>query len=246
MPLVTVYIPTRNRLELLLRAIQSCLAQSFADFEIIVVDDASDQSIRGQIAAIADLDPRIKVMQLDVPQGACAARNLAISHATGKYLTGLDDDDEFMPQRLQQLLDSRYQQFGAVWHIDCHSMKSRGNAMNIDAGTNRADIVVGNRDGASADSRFTALIVDSFKALGYSVSLNYPYKGGYLTQCFAKPLQQRHSVQIEINRQLYMDEAAFRPNQGFAQLQQHLMQISATLADFVMAELAGKKGNQDV
>ncbi|MFC0050129.1 glycosyltransferase [Rheinheimera tilapiae] len=109
MPLVTVYIPTRNRLELLLRAIQSCLAQSFADFEIIVVDDASDQSIRGQIAAIADLDPRIKVMQLDVPQGACAARNLAISHATGKYLTGLDDDDEFMPQRLQQLLNA-YQQ----------------------------------------------------------------------------------------------------------------------------------------
>lgn len=54
MPLVTVYIPTRNRLELLLRAIQSCLAQSFADFEIIVVDDASDQSIRGQIAAIAE------------------------------------------------------------------------------------------------------------------------------------------------------------------------------------------------
>ena len=149
-------------------------------------------------------------------------------------------------QRLQQLLDSRYQQFGAVWHIDCHSMKSRGNAMNIDAGTNRADIVVGNRDGASADSRFTALIVDSFQALGYNVSLNYPYKGGYLTQCFANRQQQRHSVQIEINRQLYMDEATFRPHQGFAQLQQHLMQISATLADFVMAELAGKKGNQDV
>ena len=114
------------------------------------------------------------------------------------------------------------------------------------AGTSRADIVVGNRDGASADSRFTALIVDSFQALGYNVSLNYPYKGGYLTQCFANRQQQRHSVQIEINRQLYMDEATFRPHQGFAQLQQHLMQISATLADFVMAELAGKKGNQDV
>lgn len=149
-------------------------------------------------------------------------------------------------QRLKQLLDQRYQQFGAVWHIDCHSMKSRGNAMNIDAGTERADIVIGNLDGESADGRFTAVIVDSFKALGYSVALNYPYKGGYLTQCYANRKQQRHSVQIEINRQLYMDEAAFRPNQGYAQLQRDLMQISAILADFVMAEPAVKKGKQDV
>lgn len=149
-------------------------------------------------------------------------------------------------QRLKQLLDLRYQQFGAVWHIDCHSMKSRGNAMNIDAGTARADIVVGNRDGDSADGRFTALIVDSFKALGYKVVLNFPYKGGYLTQCYANKKQQRHSVQIEINRQLYMDEAAFCPNQGYAQLQQDLMQISAILADYVMAEPVVKKGNNNV
>lgn len=109
MPLVTVYIPTRNRLELLYRAVQSCLAQSFSDFEIIVVDDASDVPLRSQVAALADLDQRIRVLHLDSPQGACAARNLAISQAKGQYLTGLDDDDEFMPQRLQQLLNV-YQQ----------------------------------------------------------------------------------------------------------------------------------------
>lgn len=104
MPLVTVYIPTRNRLELLDRAVQSCLKQSFTDFEIIIVDDASDDSVRGGVAALAELDSRIRVLQLDTPQGACAARNLAISQAAGQYLTGLDDDDEFMPLRLQQLL----------------------------------------------------------------------------------------------------------------------------------------------
>lgn len=54
MPLVTVYIPTRNRLELLYRAVQSCLAQSFSDFEIIVVDDASDVPLRSQVADLAE------------------------------------------------------------------------------------------------------------------------------------------------------------------------------------------------
>jgi N-formylglutamate deformylase len=136
-------------------------------------------------------------------------------------------------QRLRQLLDQRHAEFGAVWHIDCHSMKSRGNAMNIDAGSNRADIVVGNRDGQSADGRFTALIVDSFRDLGYSVGLNYPYKGGYLTQCFANPQQQRHSVQIEINRQLYMDESAVCRHQGFSVLQQHLLQVTTRLSEYI-------------
>ncbi len=149
-------------------------------------------------------------------------------------------------QCLQQLLDQRYQQFGAVWHVDCHSMKSTGNAMNIDAGASRADIVVGNRDGQSADGRFTALIVDSFRELGYTVSLNYPYKGGYLTQRYADRAKQRHSVQIEINRQLYMDEAAFRRHQGFGQLQQHLQQVSSRLIDYITAQLAAKKGKSDV
>ncbi|MEH8017492.1 N-formylglutamate amidohydrolase [Rheinheimera muenzenbergensis] len=145
-------------------------------------------------------------------------------------------------QRLRQLLEQRYQQFGAVWHINCHSMKSRGNAMNIDAGASRADIVVGNRDGQSADGRFTALVVDSFRALGYNVSLNYPYKGGYLTHCFANRNQHRHSIQIEINRQLYMDEANFCRHQGFTGLQQHLLQVSTILADYIRSQPVVKKG----
>lgn len=141
-------------------------------------------------------------------------------------------------QRLQQLLDQHYQQFGAVWHIDCHSMKSLGNAMNIDAGEQRADIVIGNRDGQSASAEFTAIIVDAFSKLGYRVSLNYPYKGGYLTQCYANPAQQRHSLQIEINRQLYMDEAAFCRHQGFSELQQHLAQVTAQATAYIQSNLA--------
>lgn len=140
-------------------------------------------------------------------------------------------------QRLSQLLEQRYQQFGAVWHIDCHSMKSRGNDMNIDAGASRADIVVGDRDGQSADGRFTALVVDCFRQLGYSVSLNYPYKGGYLTQCFANRQQRRHSIQIEINRQLYLDEASVSRHSGFSQLQHNLQQVTTHVRDYILSTL---------
>ncbi|CAM3663422.1 N-formylglutamate amidohydrolase [Rheinheimera salexigens] len=140
-------------------------------------------------------------------------------------------------QRLKQLLDQRHQEFGAVWHVDCHSMKSKGNAMNIDAGTARADFVIGNRDGESASAGFTNVIVESLQAMGYQVSLNQPYKGGYLTQCYANPTQRRHSIQIEINRHLYMDESGFSKHLGFVELQRNLQLLTTNMLAYIEADL---------
>ncbi|WP_337841058.1 glycosyltransferase [Rheinheimera sp.] len=103
-PLVTVYIPTRNRPELLDRAVQSCLSQSYKLFELIIVDDCSDEHYRAQIEAIACSDPRIRLLTTDSASGACVARNLAIQSAKGVFITGLDDDDEFLPGRLQHFV----------------------------------------------------------------------------------------------------------------------------------------------
>lgn len=140
-------------------------------------------------------------------------------------------------QRLQQLLDQQHKQFGAVWHVDCHSMKSKGNAMNIDAGTARADFVIGNLDGQSANAGFTNVIVNSLKKMGYQVSVNQPYKGGYLTQCYANPAQRRHSIQIEINRHLYMDEASFSKHPGFTELQANLQLLTTEMLAYIQADL---------
>jgi glycosyltransferase involved in cell wall biosynthesis len=109
-PLVSIYIPTKNRPGLLLRAISSCLSQSYQDLEIIVVDDGSDQQATEVIQQIATLDPRIVILRNDVSLGACAARNLAINAAKGEFITGLDDDDEFTSDRIAN--------FVAAWSLN--------------------------------------------------------------------------------------------------------------------------------
>lgn len=101
---ISVYMPTRNRAALLPRAVASIVAQTHQDWELIVVDDASDDQTPALLEAFAANDPRIRYFRQPSPQGACVARNLAIENARGTYMTGLDDDDQFMPTRLDDLV----------------------------------------------------------------------------------------------------------------------------------------------
>ncbi|MCL4410243.1 MAG: N-formylglutamate amidohydrolase [Gammaproteobacteria bacterium] len=140
-------------------------------------------------------------------------------------------------QCLKELLDTFHDNFGAVWHVDCHSMKSKGNQMNIDAGEPRADIVLGDADGKTADAEFTDYIRQAFSALGYHVAVNYPYKGGYCVHAYGDPSAQRHSVQIEINRALYMNEADFTRNDNFTAFQRDLFSISKQIAAYIKDRL---------
>jgi glycosyltransferase involved in cell wall biosynthesis len=107
--LVSIYIPTRNRSKLLARAIQSVLDQTYADLEIIIVDDASDddtESVVKDLIAANETSKRIAYHRLAMPSGACAARNVAIEAATGKFISGLDDDDYFLPDRILRLVNA--------------------------------------------------------------------------------------------------------------------------------------------
>ncbi|MFC3032713.1 N-formylglutamate amidohydrolase [Pseudoalteromonas fenneropenaei] len=139
---------------------------------------------------------------------------------------------------LSTQLDTAKQQFGAVWHVDCHSMKSTGNAMNIDAGDKRADIVIGDRMGQSANPEFTQVVADAFIHLGYQVALNYPYQGGQIISQYGQPKAQCHSIQIEINRALYMDEAQFSKHSGFTLLQADLLRVSEAIRGYIREQLA--------
>ncbi len=135
--------------------------------------------------------------------------------------------------QLSSTLDRLHEKFGGVWHIDCHSMKSRGNGMNIDNGVLRPDIVLGDNDGRSAGAEFVDVIANEFKQLGYSVVRNAPYKGGYLVRHYGDLERNRHSMQIEINRGLYMHESTFQRNQNYLQLKQDLSIVAKRIADFV-------------
>jgi glycosyltransferase involved in cell wall biosynthesis len=97
-PQVSVIIPTCNRSELLPAAIRSVLDQTFQDFELVVVDDASDVSIDEVVEAFQD--KRIRLIRHDTRRGGAAARNTGIRNSYGDYVAFLDDDDEWYPEKL--------------------------------------------------------------------------------------------------------------------------------------------------
>lgn len=99
-PSVSVIIPTHNRANLVARAIRSVLRQTYQNFEIIVVDDASTDNTKDVIKNFCD--ERISYIRQKVNKGAPAARNRGIRAARGKYIAFLDSDDEWFPEKLHK------------------------------------------------------------------------------------------------------------------------------------------------
>ncbi|MGJ3250980.1 MAG: glycosyltransferase family 2 protein [Elainellaceae cyanobacterium] len=94
-PHLSIIIPTHNRPQLLPLAVESALAQTFHDLEVIVVDDASTE-----IAQLPD-DPRLRVIRLDQSRGGAGARNVGTEAAKGRWVTYLDDDDRLLPHMVE-------------------------------------------------------------------------------------------------------------------------------------------------
>ncbi len=138
-------------------------------------------------------------------------------------------------EAVERALDERHTAFGAVWHLNCHSMPAVGDALADDPGRERADIVLGDRDGTTCDPSFTTLAADAFAACGYSVARNDPYKGVELVRRHGRPAEHRHSLQVELKRTLYMDETTLEPNRGYARLKRDLGRIAAILARHALA-----------
>lgn len=103
-PLVTVYIPTFNRVELLKRAVESVRQQTYQNLEIIIVDDCSTDDTHEYLEEIAKQDSRIRFFIKEKNSGACVSRNIAIENAKGEFITGLDDDDYFLKNRLEHFI----------------------------------------------------------------------------------------------------------------------------------------------
>lgn len=133
---------------------------------------------------------------------------------------------------LAAILDARHRRFGAVFHVDCHSMASKGSDMTPDGAAQRADFVIGDRDGTSCSRGFTDVVVTTLRAHGYDVRVNDPYKGVEILRLHGRPSEARHSLQIEINRNLYMDEVTRGKSGNFPRLQAQIGGLIRTLAEF--------------
>lgn len=127
---------------------------------------------------------------------------------------------------LETLLKDTHATFGYAVLIDCHSMPS-----NLTTKTPgfRPDFVIGDRFGTSCDPGLSALAEDCLSSLGFDVSLNRPYAGGFITEHYGRPKTGTHALQLELNRRLYLDEDKIEKSKGFAALRKDLKSVVARL-----------------
>jgi N-formylglutamate amidohydrolase len=134
---------------------------------------------------------------------------------------------------LARSLERAKERFGFAVLVDGHSMPSRGRQGHKDPGKLRADVVPGDRDGTSCSPALSRAVGEHFSARGYSVAFNEPYKGGFITTHHGRPEDGVHAIQIELRRDLYMDEAAYAIQEpGFGKLRDVIAELLESLRSF--------------
>ncbi|NMM07136.1 N-formylglutamate amidohydrolase [Polaromonas sp.] len=127
-------------------------------------------------------------------------------------------------------IDAAHLQHGYSIHINCHSMPAIASGSATDfPGEAHADFVVGDRGGSTASVALSDLVCQHLRARGYNVSYNHPYKGVELVRRYGNPAGQRHSLQLEINRKLYMNEETLALTPGFGPLKDTLRTLVEVL-----------------
>ncbi len=139
---------------------------------------------------------------------------------------------------LTALIESAHGAVGHVWHIDCHSMQPVSGMMDAEGPQlSRADVVLSDREGQSAAPEFLRTMKESLRAQGLEVAVNQPFKGAEIIRRHGRPADNRHSIQIEINRRLYLNLQTLEPNAQFSQTKAAIDQLIRDLAAFVQASL---------
>jgi N-formylglutamate amidohydrolase len=132
---------------------------------------------------------------------------------------------------LNRRADSLHRQFGILWHLNVHSMPAASDQLtSAYPGLQHDDIVLGDRDGTTAGEELTASVEIFFRSRGYTVSRNMPYKGVEIVRTLGQPQRNRHSLQVEVNKRLYMNESSLRITDNFARVHGDVTDLVATLA----------------
>ena len=132
---------------------------------------------------------------------------------------------------LQDLLNTAIDRFGRALLVDCHSMPGFA-----PMGSRRPDIILGDRFGTSCHPDTLALFQKLFSDAGYSVGINYPYAGGYTTTHYGKPDEGIEAIQIEVNRDLYVNPVTLAPKSGYVRLTEDLRSITRDIVTSAMPQ----------
>ncbi len=166
------------------------------------------------------------------PGGVVYDRVLSVAEACRRL------DTFYWPyhRELEGALDRAQQRAGAFWHVNCHSMPAVSTSSSPEGpGVPRPDFCLGTRDGTTCDGEFAELVENCLVGMGYAVSIDDPYKGVELVRRYSDPPHGRHSLQLEINRGLYMDEASITRHEGFAALKANVSRLIEVICDYARA-----------
>jgi N-formylglutamate amidohydrolase len=131
---------------------------------------------------------------------------------------------------LKRIADDLYARFGRLRQISCHCMSAVGAPTHPDAGKSRADFCVSDLRGKTASKAAMDLAVDTLRNYGYTVSVNEPYIGNELIRRIGDPSRGIDSIQVEINKKLFMDTKTFRPTENLAKVKADLDRLLGVLA----------------
>jgi N-formylglutamate amidohydrolase len=135
---------------------------------------------------------------------------------------------------LRKLINKVHQAFGAVVVVDCHSMPSIGVSRDE---PRRPDVVIGDRYGTSCAPLLPDTVEATMRRLGYSVGRNKPYAGGFITEHYGNPASGLHTIQLELNRAIYMDERRRERTARFAQVAADFAALADALATVPFGDL---------
>ncbi len=130
---------------------------------------------------------------------------------------------------------------GEVLLIDCHSMPASASAHVAPQVPGGADVVLGDRFGASCAEDISGFVEDALRGHGLRVLRNKPYAGGFITQNHGSPHRGQHALQIEINRSLYMNETTLEKTAGFNDVRAILDQLAAALLPYLEERFSPQK-----
>jgi N-formylglutamate amidohydrolase len=135
---------------------------------------------------------------------------------------------------LRRLINKAHQAFGTVIVVDCHSMPSIGISRDE---PRRPDVVIGDRYGTSCAPQLADVVEDTMASLGYSVGRNKPYAGGFITEHYGNPASGLHTIQLELNRAIYMDERRRERGPRFNQMTADFATLADALATISLSDL---------
>jgi N-formylglutamate amidohydrolase len=138
---------------------------------------------------------------------------------------------------ISKTYENLYSTFGCVYHVNCHSMPAVGNSKSVDGPVDRPDFILGDREGSTCEASFTQIVKEFLEQRGYTVAINYPFKGVELVRRYSAPSNYRHSLQIEINRRLYMNEISLEKTEGYNNLKASITDLIKILADYAKTKI---------